>query len=219
VGVWVGRSLVLHRARPRRPAAAADPRTRPLPAIRTAHTNPTPNALTHQHQTNTLNSKQADALRDRVTRTLADMENLRARTARQAADARAFAVQGLARAMLDVADNLERAGEAAAAAVEGPAGNGATSAPPDPAAALASLREGVALTERVLQSAFRGAGIEKYAPAPGDAFDPNEQSALFEVPAPPGVGAGCVAVVTKAGYKLNGRIVRPAEVGVARAAS
>jgi molecular chaperone GrpE len=172
------------------------------------------------HRTHTA-TPQADALRDRVARTLADMENLRARTARQAADARAFAVQGLARAMLDVADNLERAGEAAAAAGEGPAGGGgaegggAAAPQPDPAAALASLREGVALTERVLQSAFRGAGIEKYVPAPGDAFDPNEQAALFEVPAPPGVGPGCVAVVTKAGYKLNGRIVRPAEVGVA----
>jgi molecular chaperone GrpE len=157
----------------------------------------------------------ADALRDRVARTLADMENLRARTTRQAADARAFAVQGLARAMLDVADNLERAGAAATAAVDG----GGEGGPPpvDPAAALASLREGVALTERVLQAAFRGAGVEKFAPSPGDAFDPNEQAALFEVPAPPGVEAGAVAVVTKAGYRLNGRIVRPAEVGVARA--
>lgn len=144
------------------------------------------------------------------------MENLRARTTRQAADARAFAVQGLARAMLDVADNLERAGAAAAAAVDGPGAAGGA-APADPAAALASLREGVALTERVLQAAFRGAGVEKFSPAPGDAFDPNEQAALFEVPAPPGVEAGAVAVVTKAGYRLNGRIVRPAEVGVARA--
>ncbi len=147
------------------------------------------------------------------------MENLRARTARQAADARAFAVQGLARAMLDVADNLERAGDAATAAVEGggSGGEGGAAAPPvDPAAALASLREGVALTERVLQAAFRGAGVEKFAPSPGDAFDPNEQAALFEVPAPPGVEPGAVAVVTKAGYRLNGRIVRPAEVGVAR---
>ena len=48
-------------------------------------------------------------LKDRLVRTLADMENLRTRTSRQLDETKQFAVQGLAKEVLEVADNLERA--------------------------------------------------------------------------------------------------------------
>ena len=76
----------------------------------------------------------------------------------------------------------------------------------------------------MLLSAFRSAGVEPFEPR-GEAFDPNEMEAMFEVPVSAAAAAGSgseegepspghVAIVTKKGYKLNGRVVRPAQVGV-----
>lgn len=159
----------------------------------------------------------AAELRDRLARAVADMENLRERTARQAESARAFAVQSLVKNLLDVADNLSRAREAAS--VDGASSSSSST----PSERLASLVEGVELTEKVLLSAFRSAGVESFG-GEGDAFDPNEMEAMFEVPTSAAVASarnqqqqpepGHVAVVTKRGYKLNGRVVRPAQVGV-----
>ena len=159
-------------------------------------------------------------LRDRLARSAADMENLRSRTARQAEQAKAFAVQSLVKNLLDVADNLSRAREAASGGKE-------ESDPSSAPERLASLVQGVELTEKVLLSAFRSAGVEPFEPR-GEAFDPNEMEAMFEVPLSSAAAAsaagssegeeepspGHVAVVTKKGYKLNGRVVRPAQVGV-----
>ena len=57
-----------------------------------------------------LNAENAE-LKDRLLRALAEMENLRRRTEREVADARAYGVANLARDMLSVADNLARAVE------------------------------------------------------------------------------------------------------------
>ena len=172
----------------------------------------------------------AAELRDLLARSAADMENLRARTARQSEAARAFAVQALVKELLDVADNLARAREAASGGGGGGEGAGSPASPSSSSAPakLASLVQGVELTERVLLQAFRSAGVDAFEPR-GEAFDPNEMEAMFEVPVSSAAslssssGAaseqieavpGHVAVVTKKGYKLNGRVVRPAQVGV-----
>lgn len=148
-------------------------------------------------------------LKDRLARSLADMENLRDRTARQVESAKAFAVSGLVKNLFDVADNLERA--RAAATPDGGADD--ATAP----ARLAALVEGVELTERGLHAALRAAGVERIDTAEGVAFDPHEMDAAFSVPVVDGgPPSGTVAAVTKAGYRLNGRVVRPATVGVVR---
>src|SRR6266699_3038573 len=54
-------------------------------------------------------AREAAELRDKVLRTLAEMENLRKRTTREVADARVYAISGFARDVLDIADNLQRA--------------------------------------------------------------------------------------------------------------
>src|SRR6202795_579951 len=54
-------------------------------------------------------AKEAAESRDKMLRTLAEMENLRKRTAREVADARAYGITGFARAGLDIAANLQRA--------------------------------------------------------------------------------------------------------------
>ncbi len=140
-------------------------------------------------------------MRDKLLRTLADMENLRRRTEREVADAKAYAVTAFARDMLGVADNLRRAleslGEGGQAALEGPA---------------KVLVEGVDLTERELVKTLDRHGVKKLEPM-GQKFDPNMHQAMFEAPDPTQPKGHVVAVV-QSGYAISGRVLRPALVGV-----
>ncbi|MEY9476933.1 molecular chaperone GrpE (heat shock protein) [Bradyrhizobium ottawaense] len=81
--------------------------------------------------------KEAAEARDRMLRTLAEMENLRKRTTKEVADARLYGITGFARDVLDIADNLQRALDAVPAEARATADPG-----------LISLIEGVELTER-----------------------------------------------------------------------
>ena len=156
--------------------------------------------------------RELDDTKDALLRVLADMENLRGRTAKQVETSQKFAVQGLVKSLLDVSDNLDRALGAVPPEMLRP-----ELAEEDVARApemLRSLHEGVQMTGGGLQQAFKQSKVEKYEPAEGDEFDPNLHNALFEVPAPEGQPVGRVAVVTKAGFTLHDRVLRPAEVGV-----
>ena len=147
--------------------------------------------------------KEAAEARDRMLRTLAEMENLRKRTAKEVADAKLYGVTGFARDVLDIADNLQRALDAVPAEARATADAG-----------LASLIEGVELTERSLLSALEKHGVKKFDPS-GQKFDPNFQQAMFEVP-DASVPAGTVVQVMQAGYTIGERVLRPALVGVAK---
>jgi molecular chaperone GrpE len=149
-----------------------------------------------------LNKELADA-RDRTLRTLAEMENLRKRTSREVADARAYAITGFARDILDIADNLQRALDAVPAEAKAAADPG-----------LKALIEGVELTERSLVNTLEKNGVKKFDPS-GEKFDPNFQQAMFEVP-DPSVPSGTVVQVVQAGYTIGDRVLRPALVGVAK---
>lgn len=154
----------------------------------------------------------AAELKDKTLRTLADMENLRERTARQLATQKAFATDSLLKSLLEVADNLERAAAAVPEAVLG------GKEEVDAARALTllrSLREGVVMTDTILQSVFRKEGLTKYDPL-GEAFDPNFHSALMEVQ-DPSKPPRTVAIVIKKGYRYEDRALRAADVGVVAA--
>lgn len=144
-----------------------------------------------------------EELKDRVLRTSADMENLRRRTAREIQEARVFAIGNFARDMLSVCDDLGRALEAVPS--EGEASPG-----------LASLRDGVALTERSMLSTLEKHGVKKLSPK-GEKFDPNFHQAVFEIPTSD-VAPGVVVEVMQSGYSIGERVLRPAMVGVSRAA-
>src|SRR5437899_6069493 len=148
-------------------------------------------------------AKEAAESRDKMLRTLAEMENLRKRTAREVADARTYGISGFARDVLDIADNLQRALDAVPAEARAAADPG-----------LASLIEGVELTERSLLNALEKHGVKKFDPS-GQKFDPNFQQAMFEVP-DPSVPSGTVVQVMQAGYTIGERVLRPALVGVAK---
>jgi molecular chaperone GrpE len=142
-------------------------------------------------------------LKDRLLRALAEMENLRRRTEREVADARAYGVANLARDMLSVADNLARALDSFPAEERAAADT-----------ALQALIEGVELTERDLQAALGRHGVTKLSPE-GEKFDPNFHQAMFEMPHET-VPAGAVAQVVQSGWKIGERVLRPALVGVSK---
>jgi molecular chaperone GrpE len=149
-----------------------------------------------------LNAENA-ALKDRVLRTLAEMENLRRRTEREAADARTYGVSAFARDMLGVVDNLSRALESLPADARGEAGG-----------AFKSLIDGVELTARDLHAALARHGVRKLEPQ-GEKFDPNFHQAIFEE-TDETVPPGTVAKVVQSGWTIGDRVLRPAMVGISK---
>jgi molecular chaperone GrpE len=149
-----------------------------------------------------LNAENA-SLKDRVLRTMAEMENLRRRTEREVTDAKTYGVTSFARDMLNVADNLARAMESlpeeARASADG---------------ALKGLIEGVDLTMRDLTAALGRHGVKKLEPL-GEKFDPNFHQAMFEAPNEE-LPAGTVAQVVQSGWRIGDRVLRPAMVGVSK---
>ena len=146
-----------------------------------------------------------DDLKDKLLRTLAEMENLRRRTEREISDAKAYAVTSFARDLLGSADNLRRALES----VPETARTAADSA-------LSAVVEGVELTERELLKTLERHGVRKIDPQ-GEKFDPNLHQAMFEAP-DAGIAKGLVSKVVQTGYKIGERVLRPALVGVSAGA-
>ena len=141
--------------------------------------------------------------KDKLLRTLAEMENLRRRTAREVIDARQYGNAAFARDILAVADNMERALAALDAELREKADAG-----------VKALLDGVELTERELLKVLEKHGVKKFEPL-GEKFDPNLHQAMYEV-ADPSVPAGTVAQVVQAGYMIGDRMLRPALVVVAK---
>ncbi|XP_021288228.1 uncharacterized protein LOC110419481 isoform X2 [Herrania umbratica] len=156
--------------------------------------------------------KEIEQMQDKVVRTLAEMENVMARTRREAENSKKFAIQNFAKGLLDVADNLGRA----SSHVKGSFSKFDKSKDTVGAVPLLkTLLEGVEMTEKQLGEVFRKFGVEKFDPT-NEPFDPHRHNAVFQVPdnsKPPGT----VAHVLKAGYMLYDRVIRPAEVGVTQA--
>lgn len=125
----------------------------------------------------------------------ADLDNQRKRIAREIETARKFANERLLGALLPVFDSLD-AGLQAAGTEAGP------------------LREGLEMTQRQLLKVADDNGLSVLDPV-GQAFDPEHHQAISQTEAE-GVAPGHVATVFQKGYLLNGRLLRPALVVVAR---
>ena len=143
-----------------------------------------------------------EALKDRLLRAMADAENTRRRAERDKADALSFGGSKLAKDLLVVQDNLDRALKAADDNLRETAKD---------------FIEGVELTRRELINAFAKHKIEAVEPELGEKFDPNLHQAMFEAPVP-GAKPGTVIDVVQTGFTIAGRLLRPAAVGVAKAA-
>jgi molecular chaperone GrpE len=139
-----------------------------------------------------------DELRDKFMRVLADAENARKRAERDRKEAEMYGGTRLARDLLPVYDNLNRAIQAI---------------PEESRAASAALIEGVELTLRELTNVMTKHGVTPISPAVGDQFDPQLHQAMFEAPLP-GTKAGQIIQVATEGFLLHDRLLRPAQVGV-----
>jgi molecular chaperone GrpE len=148
--------------------------------------------------------EEAAALKDRLLRTAADMENLRKRAEREKAEATLYAATNFARDLLSVADNMQRALAAVTPEWREKADD-----------ATKNLLAGVELTEKELLNVFQRYNIRKVETV-GAKFDPNVHQALFEMPTsehPPGT----VVQEMQSGFAIGERCLRPAMVGVAKA--
>jgi molecular chaperone GrpE len=141
-------------------------------------------------------------MRDKLLRTMADMENLRRRTEREKEDTARYAISNFARDVLTIGDNLRRVIEHVPEEAAGK----------DPA--LKSFLEGVELTERELLKMMEKHGVTRLEPM-GQRFDPNQQQAMYEVPTTD-VPEGTVVQVMQAGFTIGDRVLRPALVAVSK---
>ncbi len=147
--------------------------------------------------------REAFEYKDKLLRTLAEMENLRKRTEREVADAQLYGIRKFALDVLNVADNMHRA----LATLSAEAREAAD-------ASIKGVLEGVELTERELLKTLEKNGVKKFTPQ-GEKFDPNVHQAMYEVPNAD-VPTGHVAQVIQSGYMIGDRVLRPALVGVSK---
>jgi molecular chaperone GrpE len=142
------------------------------------------------------------ALKDQLLRALAETENLRRRSQREREDALKYAAVPFMRDLIGVVDNLRRAMDSVA---------------PEALEAdehLKTLMAGLEMTEKELATVFERHHIVKIDPL-GERLDPHSHEAMFEVPDPE-TPSGTVVQVVQAGYRLHDRLLRPAQVGVAK---
>src|SRR6476469_10329513 len=171
------------------PAPANEPAVQPEPAVA-----PKPSTSLDRELAET---------KDRLLRTLADMDNMRKRTEREVADARVYGISNFARDILGVADNMHRAMQALDDELRAKADE-----------ATKALLEGVELTERELINVLEKHGVTKVEPL-GQKFDPNRHQAMYEIE-DLSVPAGSVIQVMQAGYLIGERVLRPALVAVSK---
>jgi molecular chaperone GrpE len=134
-------------------------------------------------------------LKDHLLRTAADFDNFRKRTKKEIDDGVLKGREGLVKEVIPVLDNLERA-----------LGHAATDDP---------LAQGVRMVEKQLLSALEKFGVTRFT-AEGQAFDPAMHDAIQQVETQD-LTPGTVAQEFSKGYTINGRLLRPAMVAVAKA--
>lgn len=129
-------------------------------------------------------------------RTRAEAENLQRRSERDIANARKYAIEGFVNDLIPVLDSLEQG-----LAIETDK-------------ASKAMKEGLELTFKLMVDSLEKHGVERVDPL-GKPFNPEHHEAMTTVESPD-VKPDHVMDVFQKGYLLNGRVVRPARVVVAR---
>lgn len=140
-------------------------------------------------------------LKDQLLRAYAESENTRRIAQRDVENARQYSTSSFAKALLEVADDLDRA---------------LSTVPPEKRktgdVTFDNLIIGIEMTEKNMQKVLRQFGVVKFAEV-GEKFDPNLHDALFQVPPNEDRKEDTIANIIKHGYKIKDRVLRPAQVG------
>ncbi|MDP3559193.1 MAG: nucleotide exchange factor GrpE [Legionellaceae bacterium] len=139
---------------------------------------------------------EAKAHLEKALRAAAELENVRRRADREVSNARLFGAESLVKALLPVLDSLEQAQQAAAGAE------------------VAAMSEGLALTLKLLQEVLQKQDVIVLDPI-GQTFNPEEHEAMV-MQEQPGTPPNVVITVFQKGYKMHGRVLRPARVIVSK---
>ena len=137
-------------------------------------------------------------LRDRLMRAMAEAENQRKRFERDRRDAEIYGGRKLARDLLSVYDNMNRALDLIT---------------DEQRANNKGLIDGIELTRRELVKTLANHKIVPVMPQIGDPFDPENHEAMYNAPVPD-VAKDCIAQVLSEGFMIADKLLRPAQVGV-----
>ncbi len=136
--------------------------------------------------------------RDQALRAAAELQNVKRRARVDVEKAHKFALEKMVSSLLPVADSLENGLKCVAGSAE----------------ANDAMREGMELTLKLLVDALGKQGVAPVDPE-GQALDPNLHQAVTMVPSADKAPNTVIETIQK-GYTLNGRVVRPAMVVVAK---
>lgn len=189
-----------------RKPTSSDPSSEPQPAEANAPDGAAPAENTATPEKSAREAEletELATLKDQALRSLADAENTRRRLEREMDDVRKYAITGFARDLLAVADNLRRAIAAVPAEQR------------EQDEAVKNLLVGVEATERQLLAAFEKYNV-KAVPSLGNVFDPNKHQVMFEIESAEHA-VGTILQELQSGYEIEGRLLRPALVGTAKA--
>ncbi|OTA90843.1 hypothetical protein M434DRAFT_77321 [Hypoxylon sp. CO27-5] len=145
--------------------------------------------------------------KDKYLRSVADFRNLQERTQRDMKAARDFAIQKFAKDLVDSVDNLDRALTMGQEKIK-------ATAEEQKNEDLINFYEGVKMTETNMLQTLAKHGLERFDPN-GEKFNPNEHEATFMTPVPDKED-NTIFHVQQKGFKLNGRVLRAAKVGVVK---
>lgn len=138
---------------------------------------------------------EAEQFRDRYLRAMADMDNFRKRSVREREEMSKFGIGQFIEKLLPVVDHFELGLQAARQHPE-----------------AKPVTEGFEMVSRQLERVLTDSGVEAEDPL-GEAFDPQQHECIAHQPSPE-VDEDHVMAVVKKGYRLNGRLLRPASVVV-----
>lgn len=140
-------------------------------------------------------------LKDAYLRAKAEEDNVRRRSEKEIANSRKFAVEGFAKEMVNVHDSLKLACN--------------VDLPDDADESVKSINEGVAVTLKQLDAAFKRFALTEISPEEGAKLDPNLHQAMSIIESED-IESGCIINVIQAGFQLHDRLIRPAMVIVAK---
>ncbi|KAK9460696.1 GrpE-domain-containing protein [Lipomyces oligophaga] len=153
-------------------------------------------------------------LKDKYLRQVADFRNLQETTKREVQAAKDFAIQRFAKDLLDSVDNLDRAVHNIKNSQDSEGQQTESEVEEQTDSELIALFDGLKMTQEILESTLAKHGLAKVDPI-GEKFDPHRHEATFEI-AQPDKEPGTVFFVQQSGFTLNGRVLRPAKVGVVK---